>query len=206
MRRYPSWIVVHDSLKNNMSAKFGRPPFTDTAANMVELQAEHAEIYAETEILDVHVHGHEHWLGLSTDQSGDNWGSDTLSPFVTTSGLNAYWENGKAKVLGVDDTPITVGGLYFDLHRILVTAVSLNTVYKVRFIWGTGTMVQAISDDQWTEVMVKFDALNPQQSAGIPFDISIPRLAVETKVWAQCKNLADLATIAFYIGIHEYIE
>jgi hypothetical protein len=189
-----------------MSAKFGRPPFTSEALNMAELQAEHDEIFEEIEIVEEHIHGKEHWFGISADQSGDNWGGDTLFPFACTSGNADYLEGGKAKVLGEDDTPIGIGSTLFDLHRLLVTAVSEDTVYKIRIIWGTGTMVQAISNGEFTVVAVKFDALNPQQSAGIPFNIIMPRLVAGTKVWAEIKNITNLATLSFYIGLHEYLE
>lgn len=205
-------------VKENMSAPLGRPPFTNVAetalddlataqaAALLELQAEHLEIYEETEILDTHIHGKEHWFGISADQSGNNWGGDTLFPFAAQSGNADYLEAGKAKVVGSTDTPVIPGGLYFDLHRILITGVSENTVFKIRFIWGTGIMVDAITAGQMSEVLIKFDAINPQQSAGIPFAFIMPRLAVGTKVWAQVKSLTNLATIAFYVGLHEYTE
>lgn len=178
-----------------MSAPFGRPPFpTKTTDNVLD----------EIEIIESHIHGREHWFGISADQSGDNWGSDTLLPFVVTSGDGDYKD--KTKLLGTDDTPIITGETYFDLDRILVTGVSENTVYKIRIIWGTGTMIDAISNNQFTEVLVKFDSTDPQLSAGIPFDIVMPRLTVGILVWAQVKNLVDDATLSFFIGLHGYAE
>jgi len=180
-----------------MSAPFGRPPYSTI---------DNQDIYDEIQLAELHQQGHEHWLGISADQAGDNWGADRLSPFVCTSGDADYTEGGAAKLLGIDDTPVFAGNSYFDIHRILITGVSLDTVYKIRLIWGTGTMNEAIAVDQKTEVMIKFDAANPQQSAGIPFDILMDKIAVGVKMWAQCKNLADLATVSFYIGLHEYAE
>ena len=180
-----------------MSAPLGRPPFPTRTTD---------DIFNEVEVVEHHVHTREHWLGISADQSGDNWGSDTLFPFAVQSGVADYTTAGKAKVLGTDDTPYVAGNIYFDLDRILVTAVSEDSVYKLRIIWGTGLMVDAITANQFTCVMIMFDALNPQQSAGIPLDIIMPRLAVGTKVWAQVKNVTNLATLSFYIGLHEYTE
>lgn len=153
-----------------------------------------------------HFHGPERWFGKSADQSEDDWAADTLTPFRAISGDGDYGAdaNDEAKVLGEDDTPVQAGRVYFDMHRVLVVGVSVNTEYKLRFIWGTGTMAAAITAGQYTEVLVKFDATNPQQSAGIPFDLRIRRLAAGTQVWCQAKNATDNATIDFYIGLHEY--
>jgi hypothetical protein len=155
-----------------------------------------------------HIHTRERWFGKSADQSGNNWGDDTLTPFRCISGNGDYGgdTDDEAKLIGSDDTPVEAGKTQFDFHRCLIVGVSEDTEYKLRFIWGTGTMTAAITAGQYSENMVKFESTNPQLSAGIPIDVLMSKIASGTKVWAQCKNQTDNATIDFYIGLHEYDE
>jgi hypothetical protein len=166
----------------------------------------HDSLAYRVEEIERHFHNRERWFGKSADQSGTNWGTDTLTPFRAISGSGVYGEdaNDEAKVVGSTDTPIFLNSKYMDMHRILVVGVSVDTHYKLRIIYGTGTMSEAISALQYTEVMVKFDATNPQQSAGIPIDIRVPRVSSGTKYWVQAKNATDNATIDFFAGGHEY--
>lgn len=155
-----------------------------------------------------HLHTRERWFGKSADQSGNNWGADTLTPFRCISGNGVYGTDtdDEAKLIGSDDTPIVAGKTQFDFHRMLVVGVSVDTEFKLRLIWGTGTMADAITADQYSENMVKFDSLNPQLSAGIPIDVLMDKISSGMKVWAQCKNATNNATLDFYIGLHEYDE
>lgn len=153
-----------------------------------------------------HLHSPGYWFGKSADQSGSDWAADTLTSFQAISGNGVYGAdaNDEAKILGSSDTPFLTGSQKFDLHRILVKGVSAGTPYKLRIVWGTGTMAAAITALQYAETMVQFDSANPQLSAGIPIEIQMPRLAVGTQVWIQAKNATDNATIDFFIGLHEY--
>lgn len=74
----------------------------------------------------------------------------------------------------------------------------------IRIIWGTGTMADAITAGQYSVVMVKFDSLNPELSAGIPIELRTEEIDVGTKMWAQAWNVTNNATIDFYLGVHEY--
>lgn len=165
-------------------------------------------IYDETEIIDTHLHSREHWCGNSGDQSGNNWGSDTLTAYRAISGNGVYGADAddEAKVIGSADTPIITGMVYFDIHRITVIAISSDTVYEIRTVWGTGTMAEAILADQFTEEMIITSTDKANKFGGAPFETQIPRLAVGTKVWLQVRNTTDNATMDFFIGIHEYDE
>lgn len=90
----------------------------------------------------------------------------------------------------------------FHLHRMLVAGVSEDTEYKLRFVWGTGTMADGITAGQVSAVMIKFDKTNPQQSAGVPYEVKAPDFEAGTKVWAQCKNATNNATLDFYVAYH----
>jgi hypothetical protein len=181
---------------------------SDKADITTNLQASLDTIEEEVKEVEEHIHTRERWFGKSADQSGNDWALDGLTPYQAISGNNAYGSDAddEAKVLGTDDTPVITGMTVFDLHRVLVVHVSQDSVYKMRFVYGTGTMAAAISAGQTSEIMVKFDAANPQQSAGIPFEVKMPRLAVDTKVWCQAWNATDDATVDFFIGLHEYVS
>ena len=148
-------------------------------------------------------HTRETWLGISADQSGNDWALDTLTPFQAISGANVYGAdaNDEAKVLGSDDTPIRTGKDYFSIHRVLVTASSAATAYKLRFVYGTGTMADAITAKQYSEVMFIRES---GVGRGDIINIKMPRLAVDTKIWCQAWNAADNATIDFLVGVHEH--
>ncbi len=163
---------------------------------------------AELEVVEAHLHSREHWCGKSGDQSGNNWGADTLTPYRAISGNGVYGADAsdEAKVMGSDDTPFVTGKTYFDLHRITVIAISSDTVYKLRIVWGTGTMAAAISANQMTEVMIITSTDKANKFGGAPFEIQMPRLATKTKIWIQARNATDNATVDFFVGLHEYDE
>ena len=127
--------------------------------------------------------------------------------FRAISGHNAYGTdaNDAALVLGTDDTPRITGMTRFDLHRLFIAAVSVNTPWKLRIIYGSGSMLEAIASGQYTEVVLAQDDTNPQQAVGIPVDVIMPRIHCETdKVWVQVWNATNDATIDFLVGLHEY--
>ncbi len=153
-----------------------------------------------------HHHSKEYWFGKSLDQSGDDWAAERLTAYQAISGNDAYGSdpNDEAKVLGLLDTPIITGGQDFDFHRLLIVDVSVNTEWRIRIVWGTGTMADAISVNQMTVVMVKFDSVNPQLSVGVPVDAGMLPIPAGNKVWVQAWNVTNNATIDFYVGVHEY--
>ncbi len=165
-------------------------------------------IDAEVEVVETHLHSREHWCGKSGDQSGNNWGADTLTPYRAISGNGVYGADAsdEAKVMGSDDTPVVTGKVSFDLHRITVIAISSDTVYKLRLVWGTGTMAAAITAKQTTEFMIITSTDKANKFGGAPFDIQTPRIAAKTKVWIQARNATDNATVDFFVGLHEYNE
>lgn len=157
--------------------------------------------------IEKHFHSPECWRGKKGVQTATDWAEDSLTPFQAISGADAWGAdaNDEAQVLGVDNTPFRAGFVKFDVHRILITGVSEDTHYKLRFIWGTGTMADAIIAQQFSCIMIKFDKTNPQQSAGTPADIMMPRLnSGVDKIWMQAWNITDNATVDFFIGLHEY--
>lgn len=165
-------------------------------------------IYEEVVEVEKHLHNRERWLGKRGSQTATEWGTPAvLTAFQAISGNNAYGSDtdDEALVLGTGDSPVITDMTKFDLHRLLITDVSSDTHYKLRIVYGSGTMAAAITAGQYSEVVVKFDSANPTQSAGSPIDIIMPRLTCGTdKVWIQAWNATDNATIDFLAGLHEY--
>lgn len=154
-----------------------------------------------------HIHNREIWFGKSADQSGNNWGTVAgLTAFQAISGNGDFGSDAddEAKVLGTDDTPVATGKTLFDLHRILVVTQDQSTQYILRFVWGTGTMADAITAGQYSLVAVIADSALEHIAGGAPFDIMMPQIATGTKLWVQAKNATDNATIDFLVGLHEY--
>ena len=163
----------------------------DAAINLADTE-EHAHF------TELHFHSIERWLGFGA--------VDTLTPYQAISGAGDYGADpgDEAIILTDEQTPIIAEKISFDFHRIMVVDVTQDTHFKLRIVYGTGTMAEAISAGQYTEFMAKHDSANPQESATIPIAIMMPKLAAGTKVWIQTKNVTDNAAIDFFVGIHEY--
>jgi hypothetical protein len=149
----------------------------------------------------------EHQLAKRTDQSGNNWAEkDGLTPYQSISG-NADWgtDPGDAvKVLGSDDTPIDPDAESFVLAFGLVDDVSVGTSYLLRLIFAFGgSMDDAITAGQYVVKRVKFDASPPTITASAPFRFACPPFRKGTRIWAQCKNATDNATLDFFVSIQE---
>lgn len=179
-----------------------------TMAEAVILNTKIDAISTKVGVLETHHHTQERWCGISGDQSGNNWCADNITVFRAISGNNGYGAdaNDEAKVIGSVDTPRITGNLFYDAHRLLVVAVSVNTVFRLRIVYGTGTMAAAIAAGQFTHFDVMSDDTIPARAGGRPVDVMMPRVAVETKLWIQAWNATNNATIDFLMGIHEYAE
>ncbi len=179
---------------------------TALAAQNVANAAQNVAILAETNEIERHIHNHEHWFGISGDQSGNDWALEhSLNPFRATSGNNDF---GTAiKVIGTADTPITAGEVKFDLHRMFLVDASEPTPFYVRVIFHATSSAAGISADSLSDFVIAVDPTNPQQSSGYPLEVKIPRLDVGVdKVWVDVKNATNNATLDFFIGVHEYPE
>ena len=159
-----------------------------------------------TSVVERHLHGRERWFGKLAVQTATDWADDTLTPYRVISGAAVYGAdaNDEALVLGTDDTPAIAGNVRFDVHRFMVIAASSATPYKMRFVYGIGTMADAIAAGQYSEIVLMIDPAAAQVPHDV-FEIMMPRLTAGTmQVWAQCRNATDDATIDFLVGLHEY--
>lgn len=162
----------------------------------------------ETEYTEEHFHNIVRWYTKKNPQGANDWcaplDGHLANPYRCISG-NGTWgadANDEALLFGTDDTLTELGTLlYGDADRILVTANSSATVYLIRIIWGTGTMADAILANQYTEFpYLRAIADNVRKIQ----EFKMPKLAVAIKLWAQCQNATDNATLDFVIGVHGY--
>jgi hypothetical protein len=161
------------------------------------------DTYAEIEVVERHLHGNTKAFGISADQSGNNWGLRTgLLPYRVISGNGDFGSDAgdEAKVLGTDDTPVETGMTFFDSGRLLVKASSNSNVWILRFIYGTGTLADAITAGQFTEEM----ATDLRKGGTVRFQSK--RVAAGSKVWVDGKNGSNNATLDFFMLLHEYPE
>ena len=162
------------------------------------------DVGADVEIVEEHLHNRERWFGKSADQSGTDWAVESgLTVFKAISGDGDFGGdvNDEAKVLGTSDTPAITGMTLYDAHRIIVNAASNANPYVLRIVYGSGTMADAETADQYTDVMLT------EAKKGTPVDVLMPRTTCAAcQLWVRAKNGTDNATIDFYVGIHEYAE
>ena len=149
-----------------------------------------------------HLHNRERWFSIAAPQTATDWGEQaSLAPYRAISGNGVFGvdANDEAQVLGADDTPAIAGMFTFDCHRLLITAASTATDWVLRLIYGSGTMADAETDGQYTDVM------GQEAKKGFPIEVIMPRCNCGThKLWVRAENATDNATIDFFVGIHEY--
>ena len=157
--------------------------------------------------IEKHFHSPERRLGISADQSGNDWAlEDTLNAYQAISGNAVYGAdaNDEAKVIGTDDGPYVSGMVKFDFHKLFVEELSTDDVFAVRIVWGTGTMADAITAGQFSHTVLMNNPAG-NKAGGSPVSIMMPRLTWGTdKVWVQCKCATNNATMDFFVLVHEY--
>lgn len=158
-------------------------------------------------IIEEHCHNRERWFGKLAVQTATDWADDNIAtPYRAISGNNVYGAdpNDEALVIGTADTPTIAGMVYYDLHRLLVVAASTTTVWKLRLVYGAGTMAAAIAAGQYSTLMIKIDPA-VGQTPSVAHDVMCPRLRCGVdQVWIQAWNATDNATADFFVGMHLY--
>jgi len=153
--------------------------------------------------IERHFHVEERWWGaVAVPDEINAIEANVDRPFAAISGVNAW---GTAiPILGTADDPTALGGVSFDPHRIMVVDMSENAdVWRIRFIWGTGTSAAAIAAKQWTEVMIISMVSKIKDIGGSPVEMRCPRIPVGYKMWCQVWNAAA-DTLSFFYGVHGY--
>ena len=174
----------------------------DLQSDVTDIIADLVTIEQETYETEHHLHNWERWFGLAAAPSGTNWGDLAgLTPYRVISGNGAFGTdpNDEALVLGTDDTPAIAGNTKFDPHRLVITAASNANDWVLRIICGSGTMADAESAGQYSDVMLQ------EARKGSPVGIIMKRCdSGVDKIWIRAKNGTNNATLDFFIGIHEY--
>ena len=157
--------------------------------------------------VEKHLHNRGFWRGKQNPQTATDWAADVINnAFRAISGNNAYGTdlNDEALVVGTADTPVLSGYVKYDMHKILITDASSTSIYKLRIVYGSGTMAAAIAANQFSEFVTRVDAATGQLPM-VSHEVMMPRVNCGVdKIWIQAWNATDNATIDFYVGWHEY--
>jgi hypothetical protein len=171
----------------------------------------------DSEYAEEHLHNKVRWYTKKTAQTETAWASPVdgnLANYFRCISGNATWgvdgthdptnpPSDEAYLFGTSDTltELGTGLVYGDMDKILVIANSSTTFYLMRIIWGTGTMADAITAGQYTElVFLRGNADNNRKV----YDFKMPKVGIDYKLWAQCANASDNATLDFILGVHAY--
>jgi len=164
------------------------------------------DIQKDSEYTEEHMHHKVRWYGKLNPQDATHWAvlldGHLAQPYRAISGNGVYGADAgdEAQLFGTDDT-LELGYVVGDFDMILVTANSSNTLYLCRIVWGSGTLADAVTAKQYSEfVYLRSAADNVRKIQVIP----TPLIDINAKVWLQCQNVTDNATIDFVVGVHGY--
>ena len=163
----------------------------------------HSSVAYQVHEIEKHFHVEERWWGaVAVPDEANAIEANVDRPFAAISGVNAW---GVAiSILGIADDPTALGDISFDPHRIMIVDMDENAdVWRIRFIWGTGTSAAAIIAKQWTEVMIISMISKIKDIGGSPVEVRCPRIPVGYKMWCQVWNAAA-DTLSFFYGVHGY--
>jgi hypothetical protein len=180
-----------------LGAILGDPANTSLAQRLITIEA----VATETE---KHFHTRARWFGKKGTQTATDWADDILGAYRVISGSNAYGTdaNDAALVWGTADAMIA-GQTKMDMDKIMVVSSDSTSPWKLRLIYGSGTMADAITAGQYTETMVQ--VISNTSRIGKE-EIRMPRLTIGTdQIWCQGWNATNNATLDFYVGIHGYL-
>jgi len=160
------------------------------------------------EILDYieeHLHGPSRLFGVAAVPTATHWADEaSLNPFEVISGADDFGPDAddEAQVLGTEDTPAITGNIQYDAGRVQIVATSSTTPWVLRLIWGTGTMGDAETAGQYSDV--PFMKESPAGWSSL-VEVRMPRSKCGIdKLWARGKNASNNATLDFLISQHEY--
>ena len=155
--------------------------------------------------LDRHLHGFERWFGLAVTPNGEVHVADRIgpgvSPFQVDAGNNT-WSDWLI-VLGTSDTPTVADQVYYDLHRLQVTAVERTAVqHFIQLACGCEDPDVSVALGHVSEVV--FHPLG-QQGQRVPIPIMERRMEVGSRSWLRIMVPGqNTGTMSFYFGLHEY--
>ncbi|MDD8013264.1 MAG: hypothetical protein PHX05_07295 [Acidobacteriota bacterium] len=165
----------------------------------------------DAEYAEEHLHHKVRWFGKLNPQDATHWAvtidGHLAQPFRAISGNGVYGADpgDEAQCFGTADIPIT-GMKWGDFDEILIVANSSNTLYLGRLVWGTGTLAASIGLGQYSEFVFFRPAADNNRKVFVATCEKIPIeiAGLPVKIWVQCQNATDNATIDFIIGVHGY--
>lgn len=173
-----------------------------TQAALAELSPIIRETLEEIIKHDTHFHNDELWWGAVAVPTQDHAIDENVNrPYTLVSGNNEWGP--AVPIIGHLDNPVKPWQDEFDLHRIAISAVGNALPWKIRFLYGNQSFLEARNALRYTETMSIATGIGNNIGAG-PSDLRIPILPVGWIVWAQCWNATNLDTISFFIGVHGY--
>jgi hypothetical protein len=149
--------------------------------------------------IEQHIHSEERWYGSDGDGTGST--ANNLTEFQVTAGTGGAYGT-EVQILGANDvsaSDFSFTPAKFDLHRLLITAPSVNDKNYMLQLWCGTTTFGAAS--LCTEVPYRTGSNNAEVA---PIELQMSRENVAVKVWARCKCETDAATLDFLAGIHAY--
>jgi hypothetical protein len=188
-----------------------------TAKN-ARLFPSYPELCADSGFSEEHVHNIVRWYTKRTAQTATNWcapvAGNLANFYRCISGAGTWGTDGshdpaappsdEAFLFGTGDllTELGTNLAWGDFDKVLILQNSSNTLYLMRFIYGLGTMADAIAANQYTEMVWFRPAADNNRRV---YEMKMPRVPViGYKLWAQCQNATDNATIDFVLGVHAY--
>ena len=175
--------------------KFAETEATDGLSAVHDSQA-----YRLAEV-ERHFHGYERWYGVAGTPTASHLADRidaAIVPF-TADGGNGIWGNW-VQVFGSADTP--AGWVYFDAHRLQITAVERTAAVHF-FQMGIGaTSADILTAGTYTELV-----FHPQGNQGqrVPVDTMMRRAAAGSLIWVRVLAYgSDTGTVNFYLGLHGY--
>ena len=181
-------------------------PTTRTAltvlGSIATLGSDIHHLHGETHQTAYHLHHVERvWGAVALPDEDNAIEANVNRPFSVDSGANTW--GAAIPICGELDVPVLAALTLFDPHMVLVVNVQHATAYRLRFIYGTGTSADAIAAGQFSEIMFIAAAGGPA-AGGEEILLTMPQLAVGTKLWAQVWNATDTSTVTFYWAAHGY--
>ncbi len=165
---------------------------TDIAAVQVTADAG----VAETVLHDEHFHSREHWFGTGASRT-------TFTPYEVDSGTSGAYGTW-VELLGTGVTPVEVGKVEYDPHRITIEDIETNQKL-IRLQLFAGANGDAPSAQDATNVTTTILRVDTGDKGANPVEIRNARIAVGTAL--QCRIAMEGQTtkfIKFFLGIHEY--
>ena len=160
----------------------------------------------EVEVIERHIHSFERWFEVATTPSGQSHIADRISAgagaFEVDAG-NDTWGSW-LQILGSSDTPNEGSNLFYDMHRLLISAVERNgATHFIQIGYGSSGSA-ALSAKTYTEVIFTPASAKAEDVA---LFIQGLRTATGTNAWIRIMIPGqNTGTLNFCFGLHEYEE